>query len=147
MASSTNKRRKPMSDINVVPYIDVMLVLLIIFMVTAPMLQQGVEVTLPEASAKPLPPDKLEPIVVSVDAKGRYYLNIGKAPNKPSDLSAIQKTVSTVLKHKPTTPVVVKGDHKTDYGKVVQAMVALQTAGAEKVGLMTEPAKHANSVR
>lgn len=136
----SSKRRRPMSEINVVPYIDVMLVLLIIFMITAPLLTQGVEVDLPEASAEPLPPNKLEPIVLTVDAAGRYYLNIGEKPDSAIEPEMIRATVSKALKSKPELPVIVKGDRKVAYGDVVAAMSLLQEAGAPKVGLMTEPA-------
>lgn len=133
------KRRRLMSEINVVPYIDVMLVLLVIFMITAPLLTQGIEVDLPKTSSQPLPPTKSEPIVLSVDAKGRYYLNIGAAPNKSTDAKKLQLTVATALKNKPDIPVIVKADRSVEYGLVVTAMTLLQAAGAPKVGLMTEP--------
>lgn len=128
-----------MSDINVVPYIDVMLVLLVIFMITAPLLTQGVEVELPAASAEPLPPNTQEPIVLTVDAKGRYYLNIGESPNQVIEAATLKLTVSKALKSKPDLPVIVKGDRNVLYGNVVLAMTVLQEAGAPKVGLMTEP--------
>lgn len=143
MASANAKRRRLMSEINVVPYIDVMLVLLIIFMITAPLLTQGVEVDLPEASAEPLPPNNFEPIVVTVDAKGRYYLNIGEQPNTVIDPERLKLTVAKALKSKPELAVIVKGDRQVAYGEVVTAMSLLQEAGAPKVGLMTEPAGNA----
>lgn len=139
------KRRRLMSEINVVPYIDVMLVLLIIFMITAPLLTQGIEVDLPEAGAEPLPPNNLEPIVVTVDVKGRYYLNIGEQPNTVIDSERLKLTVAKALKSKPDLAVIVKGDRQVPYGDVVTAMSLLQEAGAPKVGLMTEPA--GNSVK
>jgi biopolymer transport protein TolR len=135
MASS---KRKPMSQINVVPYIDVMLVLLVIFMITAPLLQQGVEVELPQASANPLPPDQEEPVVVSVDKKGRFYLDIGDEPNKPVSEQLLVSRVAAVRKLKPDLPVLVRGDRNVDYGRVIDAMVLLQRAGIDKVGLMTD---------
>ena len=129
-----------MSEINVVPYIDVMLVLLVIFMITAPLLTQGVKVELPQASAEPLPPDALEPLVLTVDATGRYYLNVGgKGETVPVDLETLYARVAAVLKHKPETPVMVRGDKLVDYGQVIEAMVRLQAAGAPTVGLITEP--------
>lgn len=137
MANATGKRR-PMSDINVVPYIDVMLVLLIIFMITAPLLQQGVEIDLPQASANPLPPDQLEPVVVSVDKKGQFYLDIGDEPSKPIDAQLLVNRVAAVKQLKPAIPVLVRGDRDVGYGSVVDVMVLLQRAGIEKVGLMTE---------
>jgi biopolymer transport protein TolR len=129
-----------MSEINVVPYIDVMLVLLVIFMITAPLLTQGIEVDLPETSSEPLPPNSLEPIVVTVDANGRYYLNIGEKPNTVIDPEPLKLTVAKALKSKPDLAVIVKGDRQVAYGHVVSAMRLLQEAGAPKVGLMTEPA-------
>lgn len=135
------KRRRLMSEINVVPYIDVMLVLLVIFMITAPLLTQGIEVDLPKTSAEPLPPNSLEPIVVTVDARGRYYLNIGEKPNAVIDAERLKLTVAKALKSKPELAVIVKGDRQVPYGDVVAAMSLLQDAGAPKVGLMTEPAE------
>ena len=132
-----NKRR-PISDINVVPYIDVMLVLLIIFMITAPIIQQGVEVSLPQASANPIDPDLDEPVVVSVDKKGDFFLDIGDQPDKPIDAALLVNRVAAVRRLKPNVPVLVRGDRGVLYGRVIDAMVLLQTAGIEKVGLMTE---------
>ena len=137
MANATGKRR-PMSEINVVPYIDVMLVLLIIFMITAPLLQQGVEIDLPQASAKPLSPDQHEPVVVSVDKAGKFYLDIGDEPSRPIEAQLLVNRVAAVRQLKPEIPVLVRGDRDVGYGSVVDVMVLLQKAGIEKVGLMTE---------
>jgi len=138
-----NSRRRPLSEINVVPYIDVMLVLLIIFMVTTPLLTQGVKINLPQASAQSIPPDKQTPIIVSVDAQGNYYLNISANPNQPIDPITLSNRVGTELRaeqQQDETPIVlVKGDEKANYGNVVQAMVILQQAGAASVGLITQP--------
>jgi biopolymer transport protein TolR len=131
-------KRKPVSEINVVPYIDVMLVLLIIFMITAPLLQQGVEIDLPQASANPLPPEQREPLVVTISKTGDLYLNIGENNNKPLDEDLLANRVAAVIKNHPQTPVLVRGDKAVDYGRVTEAMVLLQGAGVEKVGLMTE---------
>lgn len=131
-------KRKPMSEINVVPYIDVMLVLLIIFMITAPLIQQGVEIELPQAAANPLPPDQDEPVVVTVDKKGRFFLDIGDEPAKPIDARKLVNRVAAVRTLKPKVPVLVRGDRSVDYGRVVDVMVLLQQAGIEKVGLMTD---------
>ena len=131
------KKRKPMSEINVVPYIDVMLVLLIIFMVTAPMLMQGVKVDLPEASAKPVENQDSEPVIVSVDAAGKLYLNLGQEKQVLS-LPTIKDRVSAVMRRSPQKPVLVWGDRAVPYGDVVAIMVALQEAGAPSVGLVTE---------
>ena len=131
-------KRKPVSEINVVPYIDVMLVLLIIFMITAPLLQQGVEIDLPQASANPLPPEQREPMIISVSKAGDLYLNIGEDNDKPIAEDLLANRVAAVLKNHPQTPVLVRGDRAVDYGRVTEAMVLLQSAGVEKVGLMTE---------
>ena len=132
------KKRKPMSDINVVPYIDVMLVLLIIFMVTAPMLMQGVQVDLPEASADPVENQDSEPVIVSVDAAGKLYLNLGGDEKRARTLDTIKDDVAKVLRTNKGKPVLIWGDQAVPYGEVVTVMVALQEAGAPSVGLVTE---------
>jgi biopolymer transport protein TolR len=131
-----NRGRKLMGEINVVPYIDVMLVLLIIFMVTAPMLSQGIKVDLPKAAAEPLPPD-IEPLVLSVDADGVMYLNIGD-PQQAVGADRVLELVSAVLRREPERPVLVKADRAVAYGRVVEGMALLQQAGAQKVGFATE---------
>lgn len=131
-----------MGEINVVPYIDVMLVLLIIFMVTAPLLTQGIKVDLPKAGAEPLPEDLTrdhQPLVLSVDRKGLYYLNIGKDNDRSLADSLIVDRVGAVLRREPKTPVLVKADQNVPYGRVVTAMVLLQQAGAPQVGFITDP--------
>jgi biopolymer transport protein TolR len=133
-------KKKPMAEINVVPYIDVMLVLLIIFMVTAPLLLQGVQVDLPQANSAPTP-DQEEPLVISVDAQNKYYINIGDDEKSEKPLSDITDQVTKVLRVKPQTPVLVWGDKNVPYGTVVSLMSSLQSAGAESVGLVTEPAR------
>jgi len=135
------QRRAPMAEINVVPYIDVMLVLLVIFMITAPLLSQGVKVDLPEASAKPLDKDSKEPIVLTVDTKGNYYLNVGGDEKKAVEADEIIRRVAIVLDRTPDTPVVVGADKNVNYGAVIQAMVLLQQAGAPSVGLKTDPSE------
>jgi biopolymer transport protein TolR len=130
--------RKLMGEINVVPYIDVMLVLLIIFMVTAPMLSQGIKVDLPKAAAEPIQPDKLEPLLLSVDASGRMYLNLGN-PRQSLDPDRLLEVASAALRREPERPVLVKADRAVPYGRVVEGMVLLQRAGAKKVGFVTEP--------
>lgn len=139
-AYNKRQRRKPMAEINVVPYIDVMLVLLIIFMITAPMLTQGVKVDLPEAAANAVesPDDNSEPLVVSVDAEGNFYVAIGDNQNEPIDAQALQIKVAAVLRRSPNTPVMVKGDNAANYGQVVTVMALLQLAGASSVGLITK---------
>jgi biopolymer transport protein TolR len=126
-----------MADINVVPYIDVMLVLLIIFMVTAPMLMQGVKVDLPDASADPVENQDIEPVIVSVDAAGQLFLNLGQEKQVLS-LATIKERVAIVIGKKKNTPVLIWGDRAVPYGEVVTVMVALQEAGAPSVGLVTE---------
>jgi len=133
------KRRRPVSEINVVPYIDVMLVLLIIFMVTAPLISQGVKVDLPKASANPIEQEDNPPLIASVDVKGRYYLNVGDAQETPMDGADLATLVQAQLQKDPNTPVVVKGDGQVAYNEVIQLMVLLQQAGVPSVGLMTDP--------
>jgi biopolymer transport protein TolR len=136
------KKRRLMGEINVVPYIDVMLVLLIIFMITAPLLTQGVQVELPDADASPITPEDLrnrEPLVLSVDREGRYYVNIGGKEDEPVDEATVLKRVEVVLKRDAQTPVLVKADERVPYGRVVQGMVLLQQAGATKIGFLTDP--------
>jgi len=132
------KKRRAVSEINVVPYIDVMLVLLIIFMITAPIVQQGVEIELPKVTANSLPPEQQEPVILTVSKTGEYYLNIGDNLKDPVNNDIVRQRVSLILKQKPETPVLVRGDKDADYGSVTTAMVLLQSAGVEKVGLMTE---------
>jgi biopolymer transport protein TolR len=136
VAGRRNKR-KPIAEINVVPYIDVMLVLLIIFMVTAPMLMQGVKVDLPDATAEPVENQDSEPLIVSVDASGQLFLNTGQEEQVLS-LPTIKDRVAAVIRRSPKTPVLVWGDRAVPYGDVVTVMVALQDAGAPSVGLVTE---------
>jgi biopolymer transport protein TolR len=133
------KRKRPMSDINVVPYIDVMLVLLIIFMVTAPLLMQGVKVDLPKAPSAPIDDSKEEPLIVSVKANGEYFLKLGEKPEEAKALADIRKIVTSVMNNAPQTPVLIWGDTAVPYGVVVSLMTELQNAGAPSVGLVTEP--------
>ncbi|MEP3857763.1 MAG: protein TolR [Porticoccus sp.] len=132
-------KRRLVAEINVVPYIDVMLVLLIVFMVTAPMLMQGVKVELPQAPSAPLDDKDLEPLIVSVKADGTYYLDLGNGKNIEEPLTSIIEKVQKVMGVQPKTPVLVWGDAKVDYGTVVRLMSELQNAGAPSVGLVTEP--------
>ncbi len=133
------RRRRLMGEINVVPYIDVMLVLLIIFMITAPLLTQGVKVDLPKASAEPIEPQRIQPLVLSVDRQGRMYLSVGGNPQSPLDESTVAARAAAVLRREPQTQVLVRADNAVAYGRVVQAMVMLQHAGARKIGFITEP--------
>jgi len=132
--------RKLMSEINVVPYIDVMLVLLIIFMVTAPLLTQGIKVELPKAGAEPIEAvEDTTPLVLSVDAAGNLYLDVGDNEEEPLVAAEIIERVGVVLRNKPQTPVLVKADRNVPYGNVVGAMVLLQKGGADQVGFVTDP--------
>lgn len=128
-----------MSDINVVPYIDVTLVLLIIFMITAPLITQGVNIELPQASSEVLPPQEREPVIVSVDASGNYYLNYGEERDRAIDSESLVKRVGGLLRQQPNTQFLVEGDAKVAYQRVVQLMALLQGAGVPSVGLITEP--------
>jgi biopolymer transport protein TolR len=136
--SKRGGKRKLAAEINVVPYIDVMLVLLIIFMVTAPLLMQGVKVELPQAPSKPIDNNDDEPVIVSVKEDGTYYLNLGSTPKEAVELAVIRDKVAKIIGQKPQTPVLVWGDSKVAYGIVVQLMTQLQAAGVPDVGLVTE---------
>lgn len=142
MIRTKTKRERPISEINVVPYIDVMLVLLVIFMITAPMLTQGVTVDLPKAASQTLQPTEREPIIVSVNQQGSYFLNISSNPADPMEAQAIVVRVAAELELAKQSGqklnVLVKGDQGVVYGKVVQAMALLKQAGAEQVGLLTD---------
>ncbi|MCX7117304.1 MAG: protein TolR [Legionellales bacterium] len=142
MLKKKNKRISPMSEINVVPYIDVMLVLLVIFMITAPILTQGVTVDLPKAAAETLKSADREPIIVSVNREGTYFLNISENPATPIDGQALVVRVAAELvlsrQAGQALNVLVKGDQGVAYGKVVEAMSLLKQAGAAQVGLLTD---------
>jgi len=133
------KKNRLVAEINVVPYIDVVLVLLIVFMITAPLLTQGVKVDLPQAPSTPIDKNE-EPLIVSIKRDGSLYINLGKDDKKAVAVDVIQQQVINVLKTKPETPILVWGDRSVDYGKVVTLMTQLQAAGASSVGLVTEPA-------
>ncbi|MGM0704012.1 MAG: protein TolR [Pseudomonadota bacterium] len=132
-------RRKPMAEINVVPFIDVMLVLLVIFMITAPMLTQGVQVELPQVSSEPIDDSQdSDPIIVSVDREGDYHLTLGDDDSQLA-LDELTDRVITLLERRPGTPVLVRGDRNVAYGQVVTLMSRLQVAGVANVGLISEP--------
>ena len=131
-----NKRR-PIAEINVVPYIDVMLVLLIIFMITAPMLNQGVKVELPQQTAEPIEDSDARPLVVTVDSQGRLYLDEDGAKGEPLGEDELVERAQARLEEAPQSAVMVRGDRATEYGAVVRAMTLLQEAGAGSVGLVT----------
>ena len=139
--SRRRNKRRPMAEINVVPYIDVMLVLLVIFMITAPMLTQGVDVELPNANAAPIQDTENDVMIASIDSKGQYYLDFGGKQESIS-LSQIQDRVRKVLNQNPKMSVLVRGDKNVPYGDVIGLMVTLQGAGVPNVGLVTEPDKN-----
>ena len=134
------QKRKLMGDINVVPYIDVMLVLLVIFMVTAPLLTQGIEVNLPKASSEPIESvPNHRPLVLSVDVDGNLYIDVGENENEPTSGKEVVARVAAVLRNRPETPILVKADRGVPYGNVVGAMVLLQQGGAQNIGFVTDP--------
>lgn len=132
------RRNRMVAEINVVPYIDVMLVLLVIFMVTAPMLEQGVEIELPEAASEPLPVEpNQEPVVVSVDADGAVYLNVGDA-TQSIDLPTLGDQVAKIIRQRPDAQVTLRGDGSVAYQQIMQVMSTLQGAGATNIGLVSQ---------
>jgi biopolymer transport protein TolR len=136
------KNRRLMGDINVVPYIDVMLVLLIIFMITAPLLQQGITVDLPNTAAQPIDPDMLdnnEPLILSIDRDGRFFLNLGEDPEAPVDSQTVLTVAAAVLRRNAETPVLVKADEAVSHGRVMTGMALLQQAGARGLGILSDP--------
>ena len=132
------RRRRLMGEINVVPYIDVMLVLLIIFMITAPLLTQGIDVELPKTDAQPIPTSQ-EPVILSVDDEGRLYLNRGDEASRSLSDKELTERVAGLIKDQPGTMVLVQGDTKASYGDVAHAMTLLQSVGAKKIGFVTQP--------
>lgn len=141
MQYSRSRSRRPIADMNLVPFIDVMLVLLVIFMITAPLLTQGVKVELPETAARAITEQK-EPLIVTVDSKGLFYLNLSDKPHQPITARTLSSLASDQLVSKPGSEqraVLVRGDKNVNYGKVMEAMVLLQQAGAKSVGLITQP--------
>jgi biopolymer transport protein TolR len=134
MVPYRKRHKKLMSEINVVPYIDVMLVLLVIFMITAPLLSQGVKVELPRAAAQPVESQDQETLVVTVDRQGNYFLDDRRISSEE-----LRRKVAAILRLRPKTPVLIRGDRQANYGEVVKAMTLLQSAGAPSVGLLTEP--------
>ena len=131
-----HRKKRQMSEINVVPYIDVMLVLLVIFMITAPLLTEGVNIELPQADSIPIESDDSVPFVVHVEADGAYFVNEDR--DEPSTAKEIRLKAAAVLRHKPGTSFLVRGDRRAEYESVVHAMVALQQAGVANIGLVTE---------
>jgi biopolymer transport protein TolR len=136
--SRASKARKPMAEINVVPYIDVTLVLLIIFMITAPLVQTGVDVDLPQADTAAVEQKNQPPVIVSVDKLGQFFIDIGESDDEVVSAETLLLRVAAVLRNKPDTQVYIRGDHAVEYGKVVTVMAALKNAGVPSVGLMTQ---------
>lgn len=131
--------KRLMAEMNVVPYIDVTLVLLIIFMITAPLITQGVKVDLPQAPSEVMEPQQEEPVVVSIDAAGKLYVDLGERPDEPIDEDTLVTRVAGIKKYKPATEFLVRGDAGVPYGRVVEVMALMQGAGLDTVGLLTQP--------
>lgn len=135
----SDRKRRQVAEMNVVPYIDVMLVLLVIFMITAPLLKTGVDVALPKSEAEPLDTRQDEPLILTVTGNGQLYLSVGENPDEPLARDAAFQLAAAVIRQQPNKRVLVAGDEGVEYGEVVKAMTILQAAGAEEIGLMTEP--------
>lgn len=135
----SRKRRAPMAEINVVPYIDVTFVLLMIFMITAPLVQTGVDVDLPKAETAAVDLKDEPPVIISIKRDGTFYIDIGDRQDEPVDDDVLYTRVAAVMKNNPQAQIYVRGDHQVEYGKIVTVMAALKNAGAPKVGLMTTP--------
>ena len=135
----SRKRRAPMAEINVVPYIDVTFVLLMIFMITAPLVQTGVDVDLPQADSASVDLNDEPPVIVSIKKDGSFYIDSGDRQDEPVDEAVLYNRVAATLQKNPQAQIYVRGDHMVEYGKIVTVMAALKAAGAPKVGLMTTP--------
>jgi len=137
------KRNKPMSEINVVPYIDVMLVLLVIFMATAPLVTQGVKVDLPQKPSDAIADIQEDPLVVSIREDGALFMNLGVRDSQDSGqrvtIYALEEQAGKIIRARPDVPVYLRADKALDYGAVIGVMTVLQSAGAESVGLITDP--------
>ena len=137
--TSRRRKRKLLSEINVVPYIDVMLVLLVVFMVAAPLMVQGVLVNLPETTSELLPRERSDPLIVSIKEDGVFFLEMEATKNEPLNSQMLSEKVSKILSSNPSLQVVVRGDGEVKYQKVMELMSILQSSGAENVGLITQP--------
>ena len=135
----SRKRRAPMAEINVVPYIDVTFVLLMIFMITAPLVQTGVDVDLPQADSASVDLKDEPPVIISIKKDGSFFIDIGDRQDEPVDEGVLYSRVAAKLQDNPKAQIYVRGDHLVEYGKIVTVMAALKAAGAPKVGLMTTP--------
>jgi biopolymer transport protein TolR len=142
METIVRKKRKPMGEINVVPFIDVMLVLLVVFMVTAPLLNQGIEVELPEANNEPLAIDEnLETLVVSLTAEGDYFISVGATgeDRQPVTLETLGQQVRIITNANPSIQVLVEGDTEAGWGAMVNLITTLQAAGVANPNFITQP--------
>ena len=133
------RRKRLMSEINVVPYIDVMLVLLIIFMITAPLISQGVKVDLPTAAAEVIPPSDSAPVVVTVARDGKVYMDYGGDEDEALSEETLIARIGGLMRARPEAAVLLRGDRAVDYGRVVSVMAAMQRAGVRDIGMITEP--------
>ena len=138
------KKKNLKAEINVVPYIDVMLVLFVVFMVSAPLMVQGILLNLPEASNEPLPREQQDPLIISVDSKGQFYLEIQSSQNEPLALIQLSEKISSILKVNPSLQVVVRGDGQVEYQRIISLMSELQNTGVDNVGLITSPSRKSN---
>ena len=132
-------RRNLISDINVVPYIDVMLVLLVIFMISAPLMVQGIQVNLPQASSEALPVKNNEPLIVTIDKNGGVFLEVDSSKDKSLTLDELNISVTKIFEANPNLQVVIRGDAQVEYEKVMSVMAELQMAGATDIGLISKP--------
>ncbi|MEJ2680634.1 MAG: protein TolR [Gammaproteobacteria bacterium] len=138
------RKRRRIAEINVVPYIDVMLVLLVVFMVTAPLITQGLAIQLPEANGKPLPQQE-EPVVVSLTQDGQYFVNISQNPRQPLSLGELQDRVQKIVQNRPNVQVLIEGDGAALYQGVIELMRVLQATGVKQIGLLTNPVTQSES--
>jgi biopolymer transport protein TolR len=136
---SRRGRKRVMAEINVVPYIDVTLVLLIIFMITAPLVTQSVQVELPKVASVVAEPSEEEPVNVTIDKQGQVYIDIGDNPETPVDEESMVTRLAAVMKYKPTTQIYLSGDTAVNYGRVLEVFAALNSAGIQNVGLRSDP--------
>jgi len=133
------RRKRRMAEINIVPYIDVMLVLLVVFMITAPLINQGVEIDLPQAESEALSASEARPLVLEVDRGGLYYLDLGDGDNAPLDPEEVVTRAAAAIRRAPDLTVIVQADSSVQYQTVIQGIALLKRAGADTVGLATRP--------
>ena len=138
MIRSKHKKRKLVAEINVIPYVDVTFVLLVVFMVTAPLLMQGVQVNLPAVDSAPIKSGDNDPFIVSIKNDGSYWID-QRGENQNKNLNEIKQIIEKILSQSPEKQILIWGDEKVDYGSVVLLMSELQKVGATSVGLITDP--------